>query len=55
VNGFGYDPVFLYPADGCTTAEMDPDRKNAISHRGAALRALAEKLADPALRAEIDP
>jgi inosine/xanthosine triphosphate pyrophosphatase family protein len=34
---------------------MDPDRKNAISHRGAALRALAEKLADPALRAEIDP
>ncbi len=54
-HGFGYDPVFLYPPDGCTTAEMDPDRKNAISHRGAALRALAQKLGDPALRAEIDP
>jgi XTP/dITP diphosphohydrolase len=54
-HGFGYDPVFFHPASGCTTAEMDPDRKNAISHRGAALRALAEKLADPALQAEIDP
>ena len=53
-HGFGYDPIFFYPADGCTTAEMDPDRKNAVSHRGAALRALAEKLKDPALRAEID-
>lgn len=54
-HGFGYDPVFFHPESGCTTAEMEPDRKNAISHRGAALRALAEKLADPALRAEIDP
>ncbi len=54
-NGFGYDPVFFHPPSGCTTAELDPDGKNAISHRGAALRALAEKLADPALRAEIDP
>jgi len=54
-NGFGYDPDFFHPPSGCTTAELDPDGKNAISHRGAALRALAEKLADPALRAEIDP
>jgi len=54
-HGFGYDPVFFHPPSGCTTAELEPDRKNAISHRGAALRALAEKLADPALRAEIDP
>jgi XTP/dITP diphosphohydrolase len=54
-HGFGYDPVFFHPGSGCTTAEMDPDRKNAISHRGEALRALARKLADPALRAEIDP
>lgn len=54
-HGFGYDPVFFHPESGCTTAEMHPDRKNLISHRGAALRALAEKLADPALRAEIDP
>jgi XTP/dITP diphosphohydrolase len=54
-HGFGYDPVFFHPESGCTTAEMDPDRKNAISHRGMALRALAEKLKAPALRAEIDP
>jgi XTP/dITP diphosphohydrolase len=54
-HGFGYDPIFFYPADGCTTAEMEPERKNAISHRWAALRALAERLRDPAIRAEIDP
>jgi XTP/dITP diphosphohydrolase len=54
-HGFGYDPIFFHPDSGCTTAEMHPDRKNAISHRGAALRALAEKLMDPAIRAEIDP
>lgn len=44
-NGFGYDPVFV-PDDGggATFAEMDADTKNAISHRGRAFRALAEKL-----------
>ena len=41
-NGFGYDPIFYVPEFGCTTAEMDPDTKNAISHRGKALRAIRE-------------
>ena len=43
-NGFGYDPHFLIPSLGQTTAELDPARKNAMSHRGQALRALVEKL-----------
>ena len=37
-NGFGYDPIFLLPVRGVTTAELPPDEKNAISHRGAAAR-----------------
>ena len=37
-NGFGYDPVFLVPERGVTTAELPPDEKNAVSHRGAAAR-----------------
>ena len=37
-NGFGYDPVFLLPERGVTTAELPPDAKNAVSHRGAAAR-----------------
>jgi len=43
-NGFGYDPYFLIPSLGKTTAELAPDEKNALSHRGQALRALVEKL-----------
>ena len=43
-NGFGYDPIFYYPPFGKTTAEMDPEEKNAVSHRGNALRVLNEKL-----------
>lgn len=43
-NGFGYDPYFLIPSLGQTTAELDPAVKNAHSHRGQALRALVEKL-----------
>ena len=46
-NGFGYDPVFLLPDRGCTAAELSAEQKNAISHRGAALRELARTL--PAL------
>jgi XTP/dITP diphosphohydrolase len=40
-NGFGYDPLFILPARGVTTAELTPHEKNAISHRGAASRMLA--------------
>lgn len=44
-GGFGYDPVFSpSDEDGRTLAQMTPDQKNAVSHRGRALRALAEKL-----------
>ncbi|TMR95386.1 RdgB/HAM1 family non-canonical purine NTP pyrophosphatase [Nonomuraea basaltis] len=40
-NGFGYDPIFVPDGDVRTTAEMSPDEKDAISHRGRAFRALA--------------
>ena len=43
-NGFGYDPLFVLPERGCTTAELSPEEKNAISHRANALHALVEKL-----------
>ena len=39
-NGFGYDPIFYVPEYGCTTAEMNPEQKNELSHRGNALRAM---------------
>ena len=42
--GFGYDPIFYVPEFGMTTAQMNPDQKNQISHRGKALRAMVEKL-----------
>jgi XTP/dITP diphosphohydrolase len=45
-NGFGYDPYFLIPALGKTTAELEPLEKNAISHRGQALRVLIDKLGE---------
>ena len=44
VNGFGYDPIFYVPGYGCTTAEMTPEQKNELSHRGKALRAMKEIL-----------
>lgn len=44
-NGFGYDPIFFLPEYGKTSAEISPEEKNAISHRGKALRAMAELLA----------
>lgn len=43
-NGFGYDPIFYVPEYGCTTAEMDLEQKNELSHRGKALRAMREVL-----------
>ncbi len=45
-NGFGYDPIFYLPEYGKTSAEITPEEKNAISHRGQALRALAEYLSE---------
>jgi XTP/dITP diphosphohydrolase len=45
-NGFGYDPIFIPDGDQRTSAELDPAEKDAVSHRGRALRALL-----PALRA----
>ncbi len=42
-NGFGYDPIFFLPEYGKTSAEISADEKNAISHRGKALREM-EKL-----------
>ena len=43
-NGFGYDPIFYYPPAGMSTAEMSPEDKNQVSHRGNALKVLNEKL-----------
>ena len=43
-NGFGYDPIFYLPEYDKTSAELSPEEKNAISHRGKALRAMAELL-----------
>jgi XTP/dITP diphosphohydrolase len=43
-NGFGYDPIFVPTGGDRTTAELKPDEKDAISHRGVAFRALAAQL-----------
>ena len=43
-NGFGYDSLFLLPERGLRTAEISPEEKNRISHRGKALRGLVKKL-----------
>lgn len=43
-NGFGYDPHFFIPEEGLTMAELSADRKNAISHRGRALREMRRAL-----------
>ncbi|MEO5741545.1 MAG: RdgB/HAM1 family non-canonical purine NTP pyrophosphatase [Vicinamibacterales bacterium] len=43
-NGFGYDPIFLYPDCGKTFGEVSDDEKTAVSHRGQAMRAFREYL-----------
>ncbi|HEV7801067.1 MAG TPA: RdgB/HAM1 family non-canonical purine NTP pyrophosphatase, partial [Burkholderiales bacterium] len=43
-NGFGYDPYFYIPSLDRTAAELDADRKNAVSHRGQALKQLVARL-----------
>ena len=43
-NGFGYDPLFHVPTHSCSSAELEPDVKNALSHRGQALRLMLAAL-----------
>lgn len=43
-NGFGYDPIFWVPEYDCTSAELAPEVKNALSHRAQALKALTARL-----------
>nr|VFJ48215.1 MAG: XTP/dITP diphosphohydrolase [Candidatus Kentron sp. FW] len=43
-NGFGYDPVFYVPTHDCSSAELPSDTKNALSHRGQAVRELVARL-----------
>ena len=46
-QGFGYDPLFWLPEKALSVAELDPKEKNRLSHRGRALRMLAERLGTP--------
>ena len=43
-NGFGYDPIFFVPTHDCSSAELPPEVKNKLSHRGQALRLLVAAL-----------
>jgi len=45
-GGFGYDPLFLLAGKGCTSAELPPEEKNRLSHRGQALRRLLAALSE---------
>ena len=45
-NGFGYDPIFMLPEYGCTSAEISMEEKNKISHRGKALRKMMSILTE---------
>ncbi len=59
-GGFGYDPIFYYPPYGRTLAEVEPDAKLRVAHRGVAFRILADWLARQSIRSqpgalELDP
>lgn len=43
-NGFGYDPIFYLPQFGCSSAELEPEKKNELSHRGKGLRKMRKVL-----------
>lgn len=43
-NGFGYDPIFYLPEYGCTSAQLSPEKKNELSHRGEGLRKMKKIL-----------
>lgn len=43
-NGFGYDPIFFLPEYGCTSAQLPPEKKNELSHRGEGLRKMRKIL-----------
>ncbi len=43
-NGFGYDPIFFLPEYGCTSAELSPEKKNELSHRGEGLKKIRKIL-----------
>ncbi|MBP5209530.1 MAG: RdgB/HAM1 family non-canonical purine NTP pyrophosphatase [Clostridia bacterium] len=43
-GGFGYDPLFFVPQLGCTMAQATPEQKNAVSHRGRAMRLFCERI-----------
>lgn len=45
-NGFGYDPIFYLPEYGCTSAQLSPEKKNELSHRGEGLRKIRKVLED---------
>ncbi len=45
-NGFGYDPMFYVPTHDCVSAELSPEIKNQLSHRGQALKQLVNKIND---------
>jgi XTP/dITP diphosphohydrolase len=47
-NGFGYDPVFYVPEEGCASAQLEPARKKQLSHRGKALQKLFAALGEQA-------
>jgi XTP/dITP diphosphohydrolase len=50
-GGFGYDPLFFYPPSACAFAELTPEEKLSVSHRGKALRALCEFLSQEEFQA----
>ncbi len=49
-NGFGYDPIFFLPEYGCTSAQLAPEKKNELSHRGEGLRKMRSILESKARR-----